>query len=135
MEGLGPEEENAKQCSMPWYKRWWIPPPMADNMVRVPVAPGSIYFGFCPSSLALTCTASAKEMNWAAMAMDYTTSMPRMQAESDGKVKYDNKKKEYKCPCPEKMCNYLVLARVKGIVCASATRMARTQNRAFMRAK
>ena len=42
MEGLGPEEENAEQCSMPWYHRWWIVSPMADNMVRVPVSPGCI---------------------------------------------------------------------------------------------
>ena len=42
MEGLGPQEENAEHCSMPWYHRWWIPPPMADKMVRVPVAPGWI---------------------------------------------------------------------------------------------
>ena len=53
-EGLGLEDENAEECSMPWYHRWWIPPPMADNMVRVHVAPGFVYFGFCPSSLVLT---------------------------------------------------------------------------------
>ena len=41
-EGLGPEDENAEECSMPSYHRWWIPPPMADNMVRVPVAPGCV---------------------------------------------------------------------------------------------
>ena len=37
--------------------------------------------------------ASANEMHWASTAMHYTASMPSMQAESDGKVKYDNKKK------------------------------------------
>ena len=40
MEGFGPEEKNAEQCWMPWYHRWWIPPLVADKMVRVPVAPG-----------------------------------------------------------------------------------------------
>ena len=59
-------------------------------------------------------------MHWASMAMHYTASMPSMQAESDGKVKYDNKKKEYRCPCNEKVCNYPVSARVKCIVWASA---------------
>ena len=108
MEELGPEEENAEQCSMPWYHRWW---PMADNMVRVAVAPGCIYFGFCPTSLVLTRAASASKMHWASMAMHYTASLPSMQAQSDGKVKCDNKKKEYKCPCPEKACNYPVFAR------------------------
>ena len=58
-EGLGPEDKNAEQCSMPWYHRWWIPPPMTDNMVRVPFAPGCIYFGFCPSGLVLTRAPSA----------------------------------------------------------------------------
>ena len=52
-EGLGPEDENAEQCSMPCYHRSWIPPPMADNMVQVPVAPECIYFGWCPNSLVL----------------------------------------------------------------------------------
>ena len=111
MEGLGPEEENVEQCSMPWYHRWWIPPPMADKIVRVPVAPGCIYFGFYPSTLVLTRAASASEMHWALMAMHYTASLPGMQAESDGKVKYDNKQEKYKCPCPEKVCNYPVFAR------------------------
>ena len=87
MEGLGLEEENAEQSSMRWYHRWWILPPMADNMVRIPVSPGCIYFGFCPRSLVLTRAASASEMHWASMAMHYTASMPSMQAESDGKVK------------------------------------------------
>ena len=103
-EGLGPEDENAEQCSMPVYHRWWIPPPMADNMVRVPVAPGCVYFGFCPSSLVLTRAPSAREMQWASMAMPYTASMPSMQAEADGKVKWNGKKKEYMCPCNEKVC-------------------------------
>ena len=85
-EGLGPEDENAKRCSMPWYHRWWISPPMADNMVRVPVAPGRVYFEFCPSSLVVTRAPSAREMQWASMAMHYTASMPSMQAQSDGKV-------------------------------------------------
>ena len=76
MEGLGPAEENAEQCSMPSYHRWWIPPPMADKMVRVPVALGCIYFGFCPSNLVVTRTASAREMQWASMAMHYTASLP-----------------------------------------------------------
>ena len=120
---------------MPWYHRWWIPPPMADKMVRVPVAPGCIYFGFCPSSLVLTPAASASDMHWASMAMHYyTASLPGMQAESDGKVKCDSKKKEYKCPCPEKVCNYHVFARVTCIVRAPAIRMARTQNRSFTHA-
>ena len=64
--------------------------------MRVPVAPGCIYFGFCPSSLILTRGASAGEMHWASMAMHCTASLPSMQAESDGKVKWDSKKKEYK---------------------------------------
>ena len=137
-EGLGPEDENAEQCSMPWYHRWWILPPMADNMVRVPVAPGCVYFGFRPSSLVLTRAPSAREMQWASMAMPYTAPMPSMQAESDGKVKWDSKKKEYKCPCNEKVSNYPVFARVKCIVCSSAIRMTRRkrghlrmQNRVF----
>ena len=127
--GIGPHEENTEQCWMPWYHRWWIPLPMADNMVRVPVAPGCIYFGFCPSSLVLTRAASADEMQWASMAIHYTDSLPGMQAESDGKVKWDDKTKEYKCP--ERVCNYPFFARVKCIVCAPAIRMARTQNRSF----
>ena len=69
------------------------------------------------------------------MAMHYTASTPRMQAESDGKGKYDDKKKEYKCPFPERVCNYPVFARVKCIVGTSAIRMARTQNRSFTHAK
>ena len=135
MEGLGLEEENAEQCSMPWYHRWWIPPPMADKMLRVPVSPCCIYFGFCPSSLVLTRAGSAGEMHLASMAMHYTASLPSMQAGSDGKVKWDSKKKEYNCPCPEKVCNYPVFARVKCIVCASAIRMARAQNRSCTHAK
>ena len=135
MEGLGPEDVNAPQCSMPSYHRWWIPPPMVDNMVRLPVAPGYIYFGFCPSSLVLTRATSASAMQCASMAMHETASLPNMQAESDGKVKYVNKKKQCKCPCPEKACNYPVFARVKCIVCASAIRMARTQNRSLTHAK
>ena len=99
------------------------------------VAPGCIYFGLCPSSLVLMRAASASEMHWASTAIHYTASMPSMQADWDGKVKYDNKKKEYKCPCPEKRCNYPVFARVKCIVCASAIRMARKQNRSFTHAK
>ena len=108
---------------------------MADNMVLVPVAPGCVYFGFCPSSLVLTRAASAREMQWASMAMHYTTSMPKMQAESDGKVKWDSKKKEYKCPCDENVCNYPVFARVKYIVCASAIHMTRKQNGSFTHTK
>ena len=131
----GPEDENAEQCSMPWYHRWWIPPPMADNMVRVPVAPGCVYFGFRPSSLVLTRPTSACEMQWASMAMHYTASMPSMQPESDGKVKWDSKKKEYKCTCNEKVCNYPVFARLRCIVCASALRTTRTQNGSFTHAK
>ena len=87
MEGLGPEEENAEQCSMPCYHRWWIPAPMADKMVGVPVAPGYIYFGFCPSSFVLNRAASASEMQWASTAMHYTASLPIRQAELDGVVK------------------------------------------------
>ena len=69
------------------------------------------------------------------MAMHYTASLPSMQAESDGKVKWDSKKKEYKCPCLEKVCNCPVFARVKCIVCAPAMRMAGTQNGSFTHAK
>ena len=105
------------------------PPSHGGQHGAGPVAPGCIYFGFCPSSLVLTRAASASEMHWASMAMHYTASMPSMQAESDGKVKYSNNKKEYKCPCPEKVCNYPVFARVKCMVCALAIRMARMQNR------
>ena len=108
---------------------------MADNMVRVSVAPGCIYFWFCLSSLVLTRTSSASEMHWASMVMHYTASLPRMQAELDGKVKWNIEKREYECPCPEKVCNYPVFARVKCIVCASAIRMARRQNRSFTHAK
>ena len=126
MEGLGPKEENAEQCLMPWYHRWWIPPPMADKMVRVPVAPGCIYFGFCPSSLVRTRAASASEMQWASMAMHYTASLPITQAESDGVVKYDNKRKDYKCPCNEKVCNCPIFAHVKCIFYTLAIRMARS---------
>ena len=120
---------------MPPYHRWWISPPMADDMVRVPVSPGCFDFGFCPSSLVLTRAASASEMHSASMAMHYTASMPGMQAKSDGGVKYDNKKKEFKCPCPEKVCNYPVFVCVKCIVGALAIRMARTQNGSFTNAK
>ena len=134
-DGLGPEDENAEECSMPWYHRWWIPPPMADNMVRVPVAPGCVYFGVCPSSLVLTRAPSAREMQWASMTMHYTASMPSMQAESDGKVKWNVKKKEYMCPCNEKVCNYTVFACVKCIVRTSAIHMTRTQNGSFTHAK
>ena len=97
---------------------------MADNVVRVPVAPSCVYFGFV-----------AREMQWASMAMHYTASMPSMQSESDGKVKWDTTKKEYKCPCNEKVYNYPVFARVKFIVCASAMGMTRTQNGSFTHAK
>ena len=69
------------------------------------------------------------------MAMHYTASMPGMQAESDGKVKWDSKKKEYKCPCNEKVCNYPVFARVKCMVSASAIRLTRTQNGSFTHVK
>ena len=44
------------------------------------------------------------------MAMLYTTSKHSMQTESDGKVKWDSKKKEYKWPSNEKVCNYPVFA-------------------------
>ena len=69
------------------------------------------------------------------MVMHYTASTPSMQAESDGKLKYDNKKKEYRCPCPEKVCNYPVFARIKCIVRASAIRMTRTQKGLYTHAK
>ena len=59
----GPEEEKAENRSMPWYHWWWISPPMADNMVPVPVSPGCVYFGLCPSSLVLTRAANAIEMH------------------------------------------------------------------------
>ena len=42
-------------------------------------------------------------MHWASMAMHYTASMPSMQAEFDGKVKWGSKKKEYKCPGNKKV--------------------------------
>ena len=61
--------------------------------------------------------------------------MPSMQAKSEGKVKYDNKKNEYKCPCPEKVCNYHVFARVKCTVCPSAIHITRRQNGSFTHAK
>ena len=134
-EGHGPEDEKAEQCSLPWYHRWWIPPPIADNMVRVPVAPGCVYFGFCPNNLILIRAASAREMHWASMAMHYTASMPSMQADSDGKVKWNGKKKEYMCPCNEKLRNYPVFACVKCIVCATAIRTTRMQNGSFTHAK
>ena len=127
MEGPGPEEKKAEQCSMPWYHRWWIPPPMGDKMVRVSVPSGRIYFWFCASSLVLRRADSANEMHWASITMHYTASLPSMRAESDGKVKWDSKRKEYKRPCPEKVCNY----GVKCIVCASAIPMARTRTMPF----
>ena len=46
------------------------------------------------------------------MAMHYTASLPSMQAEWDGKVKWDSKKKEYRCPCPEKVLNGDALYRL-----------------------
>ena len=101
---------------------------MAEKMLRVPVAHACIYFGFCPKSLVLTRAASAG-IRWASMAMHCTASLPIMQAESDGVVKNDNKKKEYKCQCNEKVCHYPVFARVKCINYATAIHMARTQNR------
>ena len=134
-EGPGPEDEKAEQCSMPWYHCWWGPPPTPDNMVRVPVAPGCGYFGFCPSNLFLTRPPSAREVQWASMAMHYTASMPSMQAESGSKVKWHTKRKEYTCPYNERMCSYPVFACVKCIVCASAIRMTRTQNGSFTHAK
>ena len=74
-------------------------------------------------------------MQWASVAMHYTASIPSMQAESDSKGKWDGKKKEYKCPCNEKVCNHPVFARVKCIVCSSAIRMTRTQHGSFTDAK
>ena len=112
-----------------------IPPPMADNMVRVPVTPGCVYFGFCPSKLVLTRAPSSCEMQWASMAMHYTASMPSMQDEADGKVKWNRKKKEYMCPSNKKVCTYPVFALVKCIVCASVIHMTRTQNGSFTHAK
>ena len=67
-------------------------PSVADKMVRVPVAPGCIYLGFCPISLVLTCAASASAMHWASMAMHHTASLFITQAASDGKVTYNNNK-------------------------------------------
>ena len=58
-EGLAPGDENAEQWSMSWYHRCWILLPMEGTMVRVPVAPGCVYFGFCPSSPVLFRSASA----------------------------------------------------------------------------
>ena len=72
IEVLGLEEENVQQRSMPWYYQWWIPPPMADKMVRLSIAPACMYFGLCPSSLVLTRAASKFEMHWASMLMHYT---------------------------------------------------------------
>ena len=66
-EGLGPKDDNAEQCWMPCYHGWWIPPPTAVKMVRVPVAPGCIFFWFYPSSLVLTRAAIAREMHWASL--------------------------------------------------------------------
>ena len=66
-----------------------LPLPWADNMVRVPVFPGCIYFGFCPSSLVLTRAASASATHWASMAMHYTASLLSMQGDSDSKVNWD----------------------------------------------
>ena len=103
--------------------------------MRVPVAAGCVYFGFCPSSLVLTRARSAREMQWASMVIHYTASMPSMQAEADDKVKWNGKKKEYMCPCNEKVCNCPVFACVKCIVCASVLHMTRTQNRSFTHAK
>ena len=77
-EGLGPK--NAEQSPMPWYHRWWIPLPMADNMVQVPIAAGCVYSEFCPSSLVLTRATSAREMQWASLSMHYTASMPSIEA-------------------------------------------------------
>ena len=111
---------------------------MLDALVPSVVDPpshGGVYLGFCPSSLVVTRAATATEMHWASMAMHHTAAMPSMQADSDGKVEYHNKKKEYKSPCVEKVCNYPVFARVKCIVCASAVRMARAQIRSFRHAK
>ena len=122
------------QCSMPCCRRRWIPPSMAGKMVPVPVAPGCVYFGFSPSSLSLTHATSASEMQWASMAMHYTSSLPIIQADSDGVVKYDNKKQQYKCTCNEKVRNYPVFARVRCIIYASAIRMARTQHTSFTHA-
>ena len=107
---------------------------MAATIVRVLVSPGCIYFGFSPNSPVLTRTSSASEMQWASMVMHYTASLPNMQAESDGVVKYENKKKEYKCPCNEKVCNYAVFARVKCVIYASAICLAIPQNRSFTHA-
>ena len=101
---------------LPWQTTW----------CRSPWPPAASTLGSVRSNLVLTRAATASEMHWASMAMHCTASMPSIQAESDGKVKYDNKKKEYKCPCPGKVCNYPVFARVKCIVRASAIRMART---------
>ena len=98
MEGLGPKEEKAEQCLMSRCHRRWIPPPIADKKVRVPIAPGCVYFGWVPLNRVLTRSTSASEMQWASMAMHYTASMPVIQDESHGVEKYDNKKKEYKCP-------------------------------------
>ena len=69
------------------------------------------------------------------MAKHYTAPMSIMQAESNGKVNWKGKKKEYMCPCNEKVCKYPVFARVKCIVCASAIRMTRTQNGSFTHTK
>ena len=61
------------------------------------------------------------------MAMHHTASLPSMQAQSHGRVKCDNKKKEYQCSRPEKVCDYPGFARVKWIFYASALRMARAE--------
>ena len=97
--------------ALPWRTRWYGPQ-------------------FCASSLVLRRADLANEMQWDSMAMHYTAFLHSMGAESDGKVKCDSKRKEYKSPCPERVCNY----RVKCIVCASAIRMARTRNSSFTHA-
>ena len=90
---------------------------------------------FVPAALVITRVARASEMHWASMGMQYTASLPNMQAKLDGTVKRDNKKKEYKCPCPGKVCNYPVVVCVKCIIYASAIRMAGTQILSFTPAK
>ena len=50
---------------------------MADNMVRVSVATGCIYFGVCPSSLVFTRAASASEMHWSAAARTWEEAVTR----------------------------------------------------------
>ena len=66
---------------LPWRIRW----------CGSPSPPAASTLGFVPAASSSR-AASASEMHWSSMAIHYTASLPSMQAESDGKVKWDNKK-------------------------------------------